>query len=104
MRTADGVVGRRPNSTVAYLVYGVGAGAAALDRLAKAISTCSRRHDGKSIELHEGGEVKTVTGFSADEARALLDRIAERQREVDRQWEGQALGHHRVPGEEPDAD
>jgi hypothetical protein len=95
-----------PNSTVAYLVYGIPAGAAAaaaaIERLAKALSTWSHRHDGKSIELHANGTAKIIlTGFSTDEVRMTLDEIAERQRVIDQDWQ-QAGGRHQPPKTEPE--
>lgn len=84
-----------PTSTAAYLVYGITTGGAAmagtLDRLAKAISAWSHRHDGKTIELYENGTIKSVKGYSVEQARALVDGVVERQRQIDSDWE-QATG------------
>jgi len=84
-----------PNSTVAYMVYGVGMATVAVDRLASAISKWSHRRDGKSIEFFEDGQIKVITGFSQDQARALIDEAITRQCNVDRQWQEHAMRHPR---------
>lgn len=76
-----------PHGAVALVISGIGfaagASAAALDRLARAVSAWAHRDDGKSIELTESGTIRRIDGFSLHEIREILETVREEQRAID---------------------